>query len=569
VTSRLEQLVAARQLQHEPFDRDQLLDAVRAEVMTWSLGPKSRAGVWSALAPFLASAAAAPGHTVQQWWEDLETRRWAVTAAQPGRGVTWSAAAVRALVVGRFVTPSWALISTVQVQPWLRPLPGTDPLAAAHDRLRAALGAVGWATPKGRRRGICTGMRLMLAHGYDNLAELRDQDMAALPPGANGTDMLDIALCQLGVFARSPRRGTVRRKTEPAKTIEVLVAAKVPEVFREVTVLYMTAYAQRVSANYATTRTKIRSLAYFWVYLTEVHPQVTRCRDVLPHHARGFVGWALVKARTLQRDAARKGKEDRTTTYDWMVDVRAFFTDLCTWGTEPGSPLADHAPSTVPLTSHDLNSRGFAAARARTTARMTASVMDLAREVPNIRAFALRRWHEAAEQLLDNPDDHVGVRGERDAFWDWALLELLLTSGLRVEEASELTTLDVLKRQLPDGQIYYLLHIKPSKYDRARVIPVGDGLNKPVTTRHRPAGGFDYEQHGRGYAGLRQPDPRITARVHAALGASRTVLNVGAGAGSYEPADRYVLAVELSAATRAQRPVAAATAVDATEERLP
>ena len=90
-----------------------------------------------------------------------------------------------------------------------------------------------------------------------------------------------------------------------------------------------------------------------------------------------------------------------------------------------------------------------------------------------------------------------------------------------------------------------------------------------MTTRERPAGDFDYEQHGAGYAAVRRPDPRIAARVHAALGASRTVVNVGAGAGSYEPADRYVLAVEPSAAMRAQRPVEAAPAVDATAERLP
>jgi hypothetical protein len=48
-------------------------------------------------------------------------------------------------------------------------------------------------------------------------------------------------------------------------------------------------------------------------------------------------------------------------------------------------------------------------------------------------------------------------------FWDWALLELLVQSGLRIEEASELTTLDILNRKMPDGRIYYLLHIKPSK----------------------------------------------------------------------------------------------------------
>src|SRR6266498_46489 len=68
------------------------------------------------------------------------------------------------------------------------------------------------------------------------------------------------------------------------------------------------------------------------------------------------------------------------------------------------------------------------------------------------------------------------------------------------------------------------------------------------------AGDFDDDTHGHGYAQLRRTDSRIAALVHEALGAARTVLNVGAGAGSYEPEDRYVLALEPSAAMRAQRP---------------
>jgi hypothetical protein len=84
-----------------------------------------------------------------------------------------------------------------------------------------------------------------------------------------------------------------------------------------------------------------------------------------------------------------------------------------------------------------------------------------------------------------------------------------------------------------------------------------------------PAGDFDYDRHGHGYATVRRPDPRIAAQVHAALGDARTVLNVGAGAGSYEPTDRYVVAVEPSAAMRAQRPAAAVPAIDAVAERLP
>jgi integrase len=69
---------------------------------------------------------------------------------------------------------------------------------------------------------------------------------------------------------------------------------------------------------------------------------------------------------------------------------------------------------------------------------------------------------------------------EAEAFWDWALLELLLQSGVRIEEAGELTTLDVLRRRHSDGRVYYMLHVKPSKYDRARVIPIGDGLGRVI-----------------------------------------------------------------------------------------
>jgi len=91
----------------------------------------------------------------------------------------------------------------------------------------------------------------------------------------------------------------------------------------------------------------------------------------------------------------------------------------------------------------------------------------------------------------------------------------------------------------------------------------------PDTARPRPAGDTDYEATGDGYAAARRPDPRIAARVDAGLGDARTVVNVGAGAGSYEPADRDVVAVEPSARMRAQRPPGAAPAVDATAEDLP
>jgi SAM-dependent methyltransferase len=78
-----------------------------------------------------------------------------------------------------------------------------------------------------------------------------------------------------------------------------------------------------------------------------------------------------------------------------------------------------------------------------------------------------------------------------------------------------------------------------------------------------------YDRIGRSYVATRAEDPRIARAIHAALGDARTVLNVGAGAGAYEPRDREVTAVEPSATMRAQRPPGAAPCIEARAEALP
>jgi SAM-dependent methyltransferase len=78
-----------------------------------------------------------------------------------------------------------------------------------------------------------------------------------------------------------------------------------------------------------------------------------------------------------------------------------------------------------------------------------------------------------------------------------------------------------------------------------------------------------YDTIGTTYAVTRRTEPRIAEQVWAALGDAQTVLNVGAGTGSYEPADRTVTAVEPSAVMRAQRPHGAAPCLAAIAERLP
>jgi SAM-dependent methyltransferase len=78
-----------------------------------------------------------------------------------------------------------------------------------------------------------------------------------------------------------------------------------------------------------------------------------------------------------------------------------------------------------------------------------------------------------------------------------------------------------------------------------------------------------YDRIGVGYARGRRADPRIAAAIDLALGDAGSVVNVGAGAGSYEPAGRTVLAVEPSPAMRAQRPPDAARCIEACAEDLP
>jgi SAM-dependent methyltransferase len=81
---------------------------------------------------------------------------------------------------------------------------------------------------------------------------------------------------------------------------------------------------------------------------------------------------------------------------------------------------------------------------------------------------------------------------------------------------------------------------------------------------------FNYDKFGQKYAGYRRTDPRIEAYVNQALGTAKTVLNVGAGAGSYEPADRYVVAVEPSVMMRSQRMAnSKVPAINAKADHLP
>ena len=78
-----------------------------------------------------------------------------------------------------------------------------------------------------------------------------------------------------------------------------------------------------------------------------------------------------------------------------------------------------------------------------------------------------------------------------------------------------------------------------------------------------------YEMIGRGYAATRREDGRIARRIHDALGDASSVVNVGAGTGSYEPEDRHMIAVEPSDVMAGQRPSHRVPAIRAAADDLP
>jgi integrase len=463
------------------YHGERLLEAVAGVLPGWRVTCKQRAGRLGACRLLVEVLDRLPGARLQDRWEAFEEVVWPAWAAGRDRPAQhhWSYG-IWTVVMARAVRPGWPVLIAFAPGKWLWPMPADDPLRAAAAQLQAAAAQVAWSNARMRAGAGALGLRIMLAHGYGSLAQITPADLRDAPSvkRQRGIDTLDAALCALGILERSPQRGATRQqRVARASPGELVARVEMPERFRAVTTLYLETYAQRVSDTHTSLRNKATNVARFWRFIAERYPELDGCGELLPAHARAFVPAAIEQSRAAQR---KPDDELRVTAYTWLSDVRVFLTDLCGWAAEPGSPLAAYAPRTLPLTHHDLKGFGFEKARRRQQARMTATVLELEREVPSIRAHAFTAWHEADQHFQVEPEGLAVERSEREAFWDWAVLELLVQSGLRIEEACELTTLDVLKRQLPDGRPYYLLHVKPSKFDRARVIPIGDGLGRVI-----------------------------------------------------------------------------------------
>jgi hypothetical protein len=296
------------------------------------------------------------GETLQERFVAFEREVW------PYR---WSAG-VRAGVIARAVRPGWqGVMPAISPLHWIKPLPASDPLHVEHARLSAAIEALHWTRHDAHHRAQTLGLRILLASGYARLDEITEDDLRAVAVEhlPRGIDALDGALCALGIFDRTPKRGPKRLvRTSRVSAGELAARADIPQRFRAVTALYLESYAQRVSDHHTTMRNRAAHLARFWRFIDQEFPEVTGAHAVLPVHGRAYVPHAIAAGRGERRGG---GDEDTQTAHGWLSTVRVFFTDLCSWATEPGSPLAGHAPLAIPLTHHDLRGVGFEKVRRR------------------------------------------------------------------------------------------------------------------------------------------------------------------------------------------------------------
>ena len=227
-------------------------------------------------------------------------------------------------------------------------------------------------------------------------------------------------------------------------------------------------------------------------------------------------------------DAWKRRMQSRMAEVSYLrliVHVRAFYLDLAEWAlSEPERWGAWAAP--CPIQAHELKGQQKIARRA--TARLHARTRTLAPLLP-VLAQSARAWMKETAALLaaslsvevredfvfnDRPYRRLGRLqrpgpkvlvqeqfgehnkidlswAEEDAFWTWAVIEVLRLTGVRREELLELSHLCVRQYVRRDGQVTPLLQISPSKTDRERVIPMSSELVHVVATILRRVRGPD------------------------------------------------------------------------------
>jgi len=430
---------------------------------------------------------------------------------------------------------------------------------------RLCRGANELGAPGGTMAFALTALSKVLIHTGKRLAQLTTEDLleyaAAVrtkSKSVNGLHTAHQLLRHLGVLHDPPLTvGFTRRRGQ--YTVEELVDRHgiTCRPVREVFVQYLRERAPAldyVSVSY---------LAYclvklFWVDLERHHPGIDSLR-IAPGMAEAWKG----RARQLPDGRPRRNLQTL------LHAVRAFYLDLAHWAVERPDVWAPHVYMS-PVGEADL--RPFGKEKHRRRARMHARIRALMPVLPRL-VTAIRHRHAVARGLLEAASTcaegatfvHAGQRYQRvaadrrqkrrrelgamsvrvqrdgagsifnvqaeeeDAFWAWAVIEVLRLTGVRIEELLELTHLSVREYRMPEGERVLLLQIAPSKLDQERVLPICPELahvlaaivarvrgplpNVPMVAR--------YDRHERV---MSAPLPYLLQRRH---GGHRTLISAG------------------------------------------
>jgi integrase len=343
------------------------------------------------------------------------------------------------------------------------------------------------------------------------------------------------------------------------RTVEEMIdyyEIKSPEV-RRLLIDYIT--RRKADTDYNTQEGLARNLAgNFWSKIEQIAP------DQKDLHLSDEIYQQWREAVRYRQDGKPRADVGGTV----LLPVRALYMDLQSWALEEPERWA-HWAVPCPIPPNDL--RGFAQRRRRINDRMAdrirqrqpllptlvakvedhyTSVRDLlavARSAPlgghfTHRGRSYQRTNGRNDRRSYDDPIHAAVRvtdlatgtvrhlvlEEETAFWEWAYLEVLRQTGIRVEELVELTHMSVRQYQRPSGEVIALLVIAPSKTDRERVIPMSAELFHVIATiirRHTAHGPIPllprYDGHERLWVA---PMPYLFQRQ---IGAVRRVTGTG------------------------------------------
>ncbi len=260
-----------------------------------------------------------------------------------------------------------------------------------------------------------------------------------------------------------------------------------------------------VEVDYATLDNLVRNLVqYFWKVVEDINPGQADLRL----DEQTVQAWK-------QRLLVRSDGKPRLHIEGPFLAVRAFYLDLQAWAAaEPERWGRWVAPSPI----RDTDLRWFNQRKRRIAERMANRTRERQALLPLLSEHVTDHWQrlreilDAAKQVglgevftvdgvvwqrtstsydreqAGRVGEAIRVRNrdtgevlwlsheERQAFWQWAVVETLRLAGLRREELVELTHLSVRQYQRPNGEVVALLVVSPCKSDRERVIPMSAEL---------------------------------------------------------------------------------------------